>query len=345
MFMTCCTVAFALATPPATLRKPSDNPRELGVIHWHRDFDTATARAKGENRPLLVLFQEVPGCATCVNYGSAVLSHPLIVEAAETLFVPAAVYNNIKGKDEKVLKRFKEPSWNNPVVRMMRPDHTMLADRVAGDYTAVGLAKAMVASLTMLDLDAPQYLHLLADEPVGQLETATFAMHCFWEGEMRLGAIPGVATTRPGFLEKLEVVDVQYDPSRVDYRTLLTAARKAECASTVFARNEAQHKIATEIAGSNVVRSTEPISIDKQPKYYIFNSAYRYLPMTEAQANRVNRALFHKTDPQQYLSPRQIEVFKVIEKNPDAKWLSMIGARFPYAAWMRVVEQANALQD
>ena len=30
---------------------------------------------------LLVVFQEIPGCSTCVNYGRDVLSHPLLVEA------------------------------------------------------------------------------------------------------------------------------------------------------------------------------------------------------------------------------------------------------------------------
>ena len=75
-------------------------PVELGRVRWERDFDAALKRAQKDQRPLLVLFQEVPGCSTCVNYGRQVLSHPLLVEAAETLFTPAAVYNNVKGADD-----------------------------------------------------------------------------------------------------------------------------------------------------------------------------------------------------------------------------------------------------
>lgn len=35
--------------------------RELGQVHWHRDLDQAVARAKKVQRPIAVLFQEVPG--------------------------------------------------------------------------------------------------------------------------------------------------------------------------------------------------------------------------------------------------------------------------------------------
>jgi hypothetical protein len=39
----------------------AEAPVELGAIRWSRDFDAAQARAKKEGKPLLVLFQEVPG--------------------------------------------------------------------------------------------------------------------------------------------------------------------------------------------------------------------------------------------------------------------------------------------
>ncbi|MCA9256836.1 MAG: thioredoxin family protein, partial [Phycisphaerales bacterium] len=95
----------------------SATPQELGTISWRRGFDAAAAESKRSGRPLLILFQEVPGCGTCRSYGDRVLSHPLIRDAAESLFVPVAVYNNIPGDDENTLKSFKEPAWNNPVVR------------------------------------------------------------------------------------------------------------------------------------------------------------------------------------------------------------------------------------
>ena len=36
-------------------------PAELGAVPWERDFDKAIAAARKAQKPLLVLFQEVPG--------------------------------------------------------------------------------------------------------------------------------------------------------------------------------------------------------------------------------------------------------------------------------------------
>lgn len=36
-------------------------PVELGDVPWLRNFEEATTKAKTSKRPLLVLFQEVPG--------------------------------------------------------------------------------------------------------------------------------------------------------------------------------------------------------------------------------------------------------------------------------------------
>lgn len=36
-------------------------PVELGAVAWLRSFDTGAARAKAEQKPILLLFQEVPG--------------------------------------------------------------------------------------------------------------------------------------------------------------------------------------------------------------------------------------------------------------------------------------------
>jgi len=58
-----------------------DQAEELGAVHWLRDIDVAVAQSKEKNKPILILFQEVPGCSTCRNYGKGALSHPLLVEA------------------------------------------------------------------------------------------------------------------------------------------------------------------------------------------------------------------------------------------------------------------------
>lgn len=319
-------------TAPATAADvpAKQRPQELGAIDWGRDFDAALARGKRENKPVLVLFQEVPGCSTCTTYGDVVLSHPLIRDAAESLFVPIAVYNNIKGDDERVLKSFAEPAWNNPVVRIMRHDRSMLADRVSGDYSKSGLVGAMSAALKKEKRNVPEYLQLLHDELTARqtgLENATFVMHCFWEGERRLGALDGVVETTPGFVKGKEVVDVYFDPKRISFVKLTEEARRLKCADAIFARTDKQHSEAAQIDGLTVERTDERTKPDKVPKYYMSKTPYRFVPMTEAQSARVNAALANKKNADRFLSPSQLRILAAVKAKPDAGWAVAIGAK------------------
>ena len=120
-----------------------DNPIELGKVNWMRDYDKGVEEAEKANKPIFLLFQEVPGCGNCTKYGKDILSHPLIVEAIEDNFVPVAIYNNKGGEDKKVLKHFGEPSWNNPVVRFVNSAGANLSDRVANFRSTALLISAM----------------------------------------------------------------------------------------------------------------------------------------------------------------------------------------------------------
>jgi hypothetical protein len=50
-----------LLAHPACAQDRLSNPPELGRIDWSRDFDAAATSAKKESKPILLLFQEVPG--------------------------------------------------------------------------------------------------------------------------------------------------------------------------------------------------------------------------------------------------------------------------------------------
>ena len=39
----------------------SDHPVEVGKVHWGRDLDAAFEKSAQTGKPVLVLFQEVPG--------------------------------------------------------------------------------------------------------------------------------------------------------------------------------------------------------------------------------------------------------------------------------------------
>jgi len=137
---------------------------ELGAVNWLRDYDLALEQSTASGKPIFILFQEVPGCATCRNYGTQVLSHPLIVDAIESEFVPLAIYNNVLGVDRKVLEQYGEPTWNNPVIRIVNSKGKNIMKRHAGNYSAEGLVLYMSLALRAAGHGEPAYLSLLKEE-------------------------------------------------------------------------------------------------------------------------------------------------------------------------------------
>ena len=326
------------------LQRKSDNPVELGHVNWLRNFDEAKAKALKENKPILVFFQEVPGCSTASGYGKRVMTHPLIIEAVETLFVPVAIYNNVGGHDREVLNSFKEPTWNNPVVRIITPEGRQLSPRLNGDYTRLGLVNSMVTALKNNNDQVPKYLEILQMElsaDSSKKDTAVFSMYCFWTGEAGLGNIDGVISTKPGFMGGREVVSVEYNKDIISYEELVSTARKKSVSKTVFVKNSSERDTASEILGSRSVLDAGAFRSDSEPKYYMSRTVYRYVPMMQLQASLVNSAIGNRTSPDKYLSPRQLEILSVVRKHPDLNWKSKIGSNEFTSSWNEAVRTAN----
>ncbi len=323
------------------------SPREFGRVHWQRDLDLAWKSAAATGKPVLVLFQEVPGCSTCVSFGERVLSHPLLVDAMETEFVPVAIYNNKGGKDAEILARFSEPAWNNPVVRFVDASGRDLIPREDGVYEAGGIASRMVRALEAAKRPVPGYLRLSAEElRVAKTERATFAVHCYWEGEARLGALPGVVSTRAASLDGREVVEVSFDPSRLPYADLVRQAAGLECAAGVYASTEEQLATARQIVGDRAERARAALrdapASDRQ--YYLERSALRFAPLTRLQAQRVNSALRSGQDPREFLSARQQALAKQIDEALKAAPALLDGLSRPADA-AKLVEYEVALRS
>ncbi len=106
-------------------------------------------------------------------------------------------------------------------------------------------------------------------DPNGQtkMETASFAMGCFWSPDAMFGAIPGVIRTRVGYSGgtslqptyheidgHAETVQVDYDPQQVTYEDLLTVfwahhspfgyAYNGQYRSVIFVHSAAQREAA-----------------------------------------------------------------------------------------------------
>ena len=213
--------------------------RELGDVWWIRDYDIAIEYSEADKRPIFALFQEVPGCQGCVDFGQTVLSDPLMVEAIEGSFVPLAIFNNKKGRDAEILARFDEPAWNFPVVRYLDAAGNDLLPRKERLWSTGETAVRMVEALEAADRKIPNYLHALSwNVDHEDYRTAAFSMFCFWDGEAKLGSIDGVLTTEAGWIDGLEVVKVRFDTRVLPLEDLVVKAKSFGCADFVYAPSD-----------------------------------------------------------------------------------------------------------
>ena len=278
---------------------PAHQAEELGQVNWLRSYDQAIKQAQKNGKFILILFQEVPGCATCRNYGHQVLSHPLVVETIESEFIPLAIFNNKSGKDAEVLRRFNEPSWNNPVVRIINHEGENVIDRISGNYSAANLLLNMKLALQSQS-KLPQYLSPLIGEMLQEHETLkqeTYSMYCFWTGEAGLGKLDGVIKTTPGFADNKEVVRLWYDPSILSSSTL--------------EKNAAEQ-------GFVKLKKPGKFIPDKEPQYYLSKSPYKYLALSQTQKSKINSLLAEDASAHHLLSPKQKRYLEKILENPDS---------------------------
>lgn len=70
------------------------------------------------------------------------------MKSIESNFIPLLVYNNKQGRDADLLKKYKEPSWNYPVVRFIDGTGTDLLERKDRIYTVDGIRKRMTLALS-----------------------------------------------------------------------------------------------------------------------------------------------------------------------------------------------------
>ena len=266
-------------------------PPELGRVRWERDYAVALGLARQQQRPVFLLFQEIPGCDTCTSFGKDVLSHPLLVPAIEGCFVPVVVRNNVSGQEQKILERYAEPAWNNPVVRFVDAQGDDLLPRADRVWDAHGIATRMVAALRAAKRPVPGYLLIARDEHDPATATAVFAMHCFWEGEAVLGALPGVVATRAAFVGSAEVVEVRFLPALLPLAELQAQAETRSCKPIV----------------ATLLREAEPAD----QKHALTGTPYARLRLTPMQAMRVHAALTLRTDPKLWLTPAQVAALDV----------------------------------
>ncbi len=213
-----------------------NNPVEAGNVRWSRDFKATLIKSQESGKPIFVLFQEIPGCIGCQTFGSKVLTHPLLVEAIESEFLPVLVYNStFDGEDKKILDQFNEPGWNYQVIRFINGAGEDIIPRKDKIWTISGVASRMIATLQKLKRPVPLYLQNLVLEldntNHGQIG---FAMACYWTGEYKLGKVNGVVATEAGWYDNREVTLVTYHKDIVTTKDLIDYAAREQCAQRVY---------------------------------------------------------------------------------------------------------------
>lgn len=235
--------------------------------------------------------------------------------------MPVLVLNNEPGRDAELLELYREPAWNNPVVRFFAPGGRELLARADGVYAADALAERMGKALAEAKGSVPGYLELAREELAREpLERAVFAMHCFWRGEGVLGAIRGVRSTRAGHLDGHEVVEVEYSPARIPFADLLARARAGGCADRVWVEPGERLVAARSALGDGARELVTPPrpAAKSDHETYLRDSPCAFLPLTPLQRVRINAVLGSGHAPEGWLSPSQRALLERVKARRDA---------------------------
>jgi hypothetical protein len=281
--------------------------------------------------------------ASDMEVASAVWSHPLLVEAAQSLFVtlclhqaprkagaaPAAAFGMASSLD--VL----DSTGAKLVPTLVSAPSTSSSSSTSSTCPTVinrrNVARAMVRALESHrpSRPIPRYLALLLEEEdAGRGEIAVLGTDDPVRGEVEFAGLAGVIATRTGTVDRQKVVEVTYDSHRLSFGCVTRFALKRKVGGVVYHRtNDERMAAQVEIGRLGEVAETVPfagtIQPDFDPKPALRRTPLRFVPLTGIQATRANR-LVHQgrfDEAVHLLSPRQGLILmktmhKSAQKNP-----------------------------
>lgn len=125
-----------------------------------------------------------------------------------------------------------------------------------------------------------------------RIELATFAMHCYWVGEQRLGGLDGVLRTRAGWIGEREVVEVQFNSQSISYADLVAKAAELECLDRIFVHDRDQERVAKREHRDkieNLSRGARSVEATEQ-WYHLRRHPLGHLPLSPVQCTKLNAA-------------------------------------------------------
>ena len=290
------------------------NPIEAGSVSWGRHLDSALKTSMETGRPILILFQEIPGCSGCQLFGRTVLTNLLLVEAIEDEFLPVLVYNNRNGKDKELLQQYREPAWNFQVIRFLNAEGNDIIPRKERVWTTQGVAIRMIQTLKVLHRPVPKYLETVAMEnDIENQSSAAFAVPCFWSGEVALGRIDGVIKTEAGFIENHEVTRVVYDKEKISLQELADKAKNCS-ALKVYIPDSDRNDLTGIAVGRLDDKYRKANKSDQKKQLQLLKTIYELPGLTEMQKTKINAFINMGRDiALEWLSPKQKDVLNKSE--------------------------------
>lgn len=310
------------AKRPISCEMNKNETEEFGYLRFeHEDLQEALKDASDCLKPVFSLQALIPGD---VHAGRDLFSHPLLVEAVETLFVTCSTVTH-------------EPTARSPSghlcctrVQILDPDlGDELVPLISGDdLTRTGLITAMIKALEAMSLIVPTYLRLLLEEEQGlqalvrghdtrpRHHSAVFAVQDVALGEAVFGGLQGVLATRVGRIHQQHIVEVTYDSLELSYSVLVRYALQQRVGDVIFYQCNEERMVASiesvrVRAAHSKVQKFDPKSIRGQtvydPKHALRKTPMRFVPLTDLQATRANNLIQSGNFNQavHLLSPRQ----------------------------------------
>ena len=286
---------------------------QLGAIHFNcLSLDETSCEAERVGKP--ILFVDIDGITSTSKFVE-VCSHPLAIEAAESLF-----FTVLRQPESS-----KENGALRATVRVLDKYGNDVVAEIGGKYLSVErLVSLMICGLKALRIEIPTYLLLLEQEEKGKvrcLSDVTVQVVCRQivfgvseskVGEVEFGGHDGVLATRTGYLGRQQVVQVTYDSTKVSYGSLARLALHKKLVGVIYyAHNDERIAAHIEVkrmeGATDVVQLSGTILKDLDSKHFLRKTVLRYVPLTDLQATMANRfvAMGAFNEATHLLSPRQ----------------------------------------
>lgn len=306
---------------PLSYQLHKNQHEELGYLSFQCNrLEDALTEARQVNKPVFCVEALIPGD---VDSGNEIFSHPLLIEAAESLFVTVR-----PEEKEYQLRRSGSGRPCCTTVAFLDEGGESLTPVLGSDgLTLAVVVTSMIKALENYyqSISIPTYLQLLKEEaeakvnmdqtfkPGQRFRKALFGMKDSRMGEVELAGLVGVLTTRSGLVEGQRVVEAGYDSRRVRFCSVVAHALRHKVCDIIYVQTNDERVAAIMEVSRNpgqkttVSKSLSPLGASYNPKSALRGTPMRFVPMTEVQATKVNRLIYlgKFNEAMHLLSPRQ----------------------------------------